>query len=306
MRSHVDHQIVQLLAYDPAQILKNPLLSDPDNRIHFGWPSLLEYLGLGSVLSSLPAFDETKPLFAACVSTMYVNEEKEVLHHVYDRLFAENLNQVRTLPQIKASFLLQAIREQREKPSFGKVEKVVSPALAVVEAALIENESHAMHDLILYLAWDRMCVCMARLFNYQSTNPKFIQGISVFKECLIESYQHIVEQGRTSPGIYRMIEALFFYHMREENLQKHTAAEWAVLSQSFHVLKAQDELVDFSYIDDAVMQEEESSELYLTLDSPEIVGRRLALAQCIMDKIKAEIPELEYELQPKKIVYLTL
>ncbi len=312
MQIIVDNQVIKLLVSNNPAILRNPFLFSPDSHISFRWPSLLEYLELGEVLSNLPAFDQAQPLFGACVSSLCANNEKEDLFYMYDRLFAENLNQINGLPQIKPSFLLQAIKEQRQKVCFLGVKSVLSSTLDDYEKALAENTSHTMHDLILYLAWDRICVCMARLFDYQSTDPNFIKGVGVLKECLIESYQHIAQQGRTTPGIYRMLEALLFYKMREENLQKHTAVEWATLSQSLNALKAQDELVDFFYIDDAVTPEEklkteeENSACYLTLDYPSMVNSRLSLAQYMMDKLKSEVPQWCYALRPKKIVYLSL
>jgi hypothetical protein len=306
----VDNQIIQILVHNVVEMMKTPLLADPHNHINFRWPSLLEYLDLGSLLKNLPAFDPSQPLFNACLTTLCVNEEKETLFYLYDSLFAECLNQIKDLPQINAPFLLRAIKICRLKPSFSEAEKMISSTLRVYETALSENVSRIMHDLILYLAWNRMCVCITRLFDYQSTDPKFIKGLVVLRECLIESYLHITQQGRTSPSLYRLIESLFFYQIREENLQKHTDAEWATLSQSFQILKAQDELADFFYIDDAVVslddhkREPDISELYLTLDAPDRVNSRLALAQYIMDKLKLEVPQWCYSLQPKKIVYL--
>lgn len=294
MKVVLDNQIVKLLAHE-TDIAKNPLLSNPDNQVSFGWSNLLEYLTLGSLLSNLPLFDETQPLFIACISALHANEEKEVLFYVYDQLFAENLNQIKALPQINASFLLQALKER-------PLNALLSPTLIEKEIALLNRTSDTMHDLILYLAWDRMCVSLSRLFNYQSTDPLFIKGLDVLKECLIESYQHISQQGRTVPSIYRMMEALFFYQMRDENLQKHTDAEWTLLSQSFPVLKDQNELADFFYIDDAVISKEEA--VYLTLDSPKDVQTRLALATYMIDKLKTDVLSWNYALQPKKIVYL--
>jgi hypothetical protein len=250
---------------------------------------LLEYLELGTLLEDILPFDETNPFFQATVATLCQNVEKEVLHHIYDHLFIEILKQIKALPQINANFLLHVIKKKEDAN------------LASYEAALIENPSHAMHDLILYLAWDRMCVWMARLFNHQSTNPTFIRGLDVLKECLIESYQHIKEQGRTSPGIYRMLEALFFYEMREENLQKHSPDEWAMLTQSFPILKGENELVDFFYIDDLISSEGTS---YLTLDSPDKVKARFTLAEYLINKIKEATPTWNYVLHPKEITHL--
>lgn len=299
MKIVIDNQIVKILAHDATEMVKNPFLSDLDNRISFRWPSLLEYLGCGTLFSTLPAFDQSNPFFVASVATLCGSEEKEVILYMYDRLFAENLIQIKALPQINAAFLIQAIKEQRQKDSFLQVEKLLSPVLAAYEAAFVENEANTMHDLILYLAWDRMCVCIAQLFDYQSSDPKFINGIGVLKECLIESYQYITQHERTAPGIFRMLEALLFYQMREENLQKHTAEEWALLSQSFRILKSQDELIDCFYIDDA-LKPDGDAQCYLTLDSPETVDSRLSFAQFMINKIKSESPQWNYILYRSK------
>lgn len=301
MQITLDNQIVN-------RFLKgNFRIADLDDPISFRWPSLLEFLELGSMVSNLPPFDQSHPLFQACVATLHKNEEKEVLFYIYDRLFAENLTQIKALTQLNASFLLQAINERRAR----ECEKVFSPALAPYEEALQLNASKTIHDLVLYLAWDRMCVCMARLFDYQSADPHFIKGLTVLKECLIESFQHITLQGHTSPGIYRMLEALVYYQMREENLEKHSPAQWAMLSQSFPVFKPEDKLPDFFYIDDAVILEEKPKEMkesiycHLTLDLPDRVNARLALAQYMMDQLKLEIPQWRFALRPIKVIYMT-
>lgn len=311
MKTIVDNQIVKLFVSNPSKILNNPLLFNENNHLSFRWPSLLEYLELGSIFSNLPAFGPDEPVFQACVLALCTNEVPEVLFHVYHRLFAEHLTQIKDLPQINPSFLLQAIKEQRQKISSLELKNLLFPILDSYERSLTEKASHTMHDLILYLAWDRMCVHMARLFDYQSTDPKFIKGIGILRGCLIESYQHITQQGRTTPGIYRMFESFLFYEMREENFIKHTDAEWTSLSQSFPALKPQDELVDFFYIDDAVVPDrelkiEEENSQYLTLDSSNRINIRLSLAQYMMDKLKSEIPNWDYALRPKKIVYLEL
>lgn len=303
----VDNTIVKSLAHNP-ELLRNTLIFNSEVLISFRWGTLLEFLDLGSIFSELPIFGQNQPLFEACILTLHTTEDKEALFHVYDNLFVENLNQVKALPQINAPFILQAIQAQRESSTFCEVEKVLSPALDAIQNALVEKTSDTMHDLILYLAWDRMCVWMGYLFNHQSVDPKYLKGIDILKGCLIESYQHILEQRRTKPSFYRMMESLFFYQMREENLMKHTDAEWMLLSQSFPVLKSQDELVDFFYIDDAIISEQsfkeslQDSVVYLTVDSPENVKVRLELAQYMIDKIKAEVPRWNYALVPKNII----
>ena len=256
MKITIDNQVVSYFSLHPAQIAGNPSISKLKHPISFRWPSLLEYLGLGSIAANLPPFDQANPLFNACLETLWNKVEKEVLFHVYDRIFAENLTRIKALPQLNAPYLLQAIQERRRQSSFLAVEKVLSQTLGSYEAAFIEKPSYTIHDLILYLAWDRMCVCMSRLFDYQSADQNYIRGIEVFKECLIESYQHITLQGRTSPGIYRMLESLLFYQMREENLHKHTPTQWTLISRNFQALVPEDKLADVFYIDDAVTVEE--------------------------------------------------
>lgn len=312
MKIVIDNQIARMLALNNPKIAKDPFLSHPHNHIHLRWPTLLEYLGLGSVLSNLPPFDEVHPLIVASISTLCANKEKEVLCYVYDRLFTENLNQIRAIPQLNATFLHQAIKDKQESTSYLELGKILSPALGENENAFASNASHTMHDLILYLAWDRMCVCMSTLFNYQSTDPQYIEGIAVLKDCLLESFQHISQQGRTFPGIYRMLESLFYYQLREENLHKHSVEAWALLCQSFPILKNQNELADFFYLDDAVVSMKklktggENQESYVTLDSPEFVNARVALANFLMNKLRIENPDWNCVFHPKKIDFLSL
>lgn len=308
MKIVIDNHIVKSLVINNDLILRNPSLFNRDMHIIFRWPSLLEYLEQGTLFSNLPTFDQNHPLFQACISTLCSKEDRETVFHVYDSLFTEILNQISALPQINTSFLLQAIKEQRQKNSHLEVNTLLFPILATYETSLMEKGSDVRHDLILYLAWDRMCVWMARLFDYQSSNSQFIKGIGILKTCLIESYQHILQQGRTFPGIYRMLESFLFYQMREENLEKLNAHQWTVVSQSFQVLKAQEELVDFFYIDDAVVGDKElgkeNSETYVTFDSPARIQTRLALVHYMMDQLKSEVPSWNYHLRQKNIVSL--
>lgn len=309
MKIVIDNHVLRVLVQHPTLLMENLLLANSENEIRLRWPTLLDYLELDSIFASLPIFDESHPVFVACVKTLYANEDKEVLFYLYDQLFAECLNQIKNLPQINAPFLLQAMHEKQDKPMTEEVKKMLSPALAGYKAILLNNPHDTLHNLILYLAWDRMCMNVARLFNYQSTDPKFIHGLAVLKECLVESYQHITGQGRTFPSLYRMIESLFFYQMREEHLQTHTESEWALLSQIFPLLQAEDKLADVYYIDDALTLEgqvsrKHSDNTYLTLDSPQNVQSKLALAQYVIAKLKTEIPQWNFILEPTNIVHL--
>lgn len=294
MKIVIDNQIVNMLVHNAPEIKAHPVLFASNQQISFRWPSFLESLELGSIMTSLPVFDENATLFQAIVATLSTTEEKEVIFYLYDHLFAEILTQIKALPQIKIPFLIQAMEE-----------KALFSSLNTYKTAFIEKTADTIHDLILYLAWDRMCVCIGRLFSCASMDLKFIHGLEVLKECLLESYQHISRQKRTIPSFYRMVEALFFYQMREENLQKHTADQWKILTQSFVVIQAEEKLADCFYIDDIISLEEDL-DCYWVSDSIERVSVRIALVQCILDIMQSEFPDSGCFLCPKKIVYLSL
>ncbi len=307
MRISVDNQIVRLFSVDADTVLRSPLGSGEGSHLSLSWPSLLEYLELGQLLMRLPPFDKTQILFTATVSALCEVGNPEDLFYIYDSLFAETLKQIKSLPEVDAPFLLQKIEEKKEKLSFWEMKQVLSTALATPEQALRENTPHAIHDLVLYLAWDRMCVSMAHLFDYQSAEPRFLDNLKRLKWCLIESYHHIASQGRTSPSFYRLIEALFYYQMREELLPLHPEADWELLTQSFPALKGPNELADCFYIDHAITpasQPETGPSCHLTLDPPELVQSRLALAHYMIDHLREEFPQWGYVLRPGNIIHL--
>lgn len=305
----VDNQVVKLFAVDTDKVLNAPLEGvGEEGYLHFSWPSLLEYLDLGQLFSRFPPFDEKEILFTATVSALSEIDNPEDLFYIYDSLFTERLKQVKALPEVDAAFLLQKIEEKKNRLSFWEMEKILSPDLARQEKALREEAPRAIHDLVLYLAWDRMCVSMARLFDYQSAHPVYQQNIRKLRWCLIESYQHIAAQGKTSPSFYRMVEALFYYQMREEHLQLHPEADWELLTQSFSALKQPHELIDVFYIDHALITGAEQSghsSCHLTLDPPEVVQARLALARYTIERLKEEFPQWDYTLGESSIIHLT-
>ncbi len=298
MRIIADNKIIRDLVIDPETRLANPVFQIPEAEIQFEWPSLLEYIGLGTIYSELPPFDHTHKLFDVIVETLTKHDEEGVVFHIYDHLFAENLREISSLQQIKTPYILEAIERQRKMPSYHAASQFISKTLDEYEKRFREDAPNTIHDLILYLGWDRMCASVSYLFNHQSDKPKFIEGIKGIGDCLIESYQHISSHGRTAPGASRMIETLFYYEMREEVMHLHSEPIWEMLSKSFPGLKSPEALIDFLYIDNAVIPfEKYADDEYVTLDSPEIVLARLNLANYIL-------PRLNYSLSPKKIHFL--
>lgn len=301
MKLIIDNHVASAFAAQSLYADKEGLIANKENKIVFRWPALLTFLDRGSVFGELPSFEESQPLFQACVKTLFASAEKEVLFYVFDRLFAEILQQVAALPTINASTLSAAI-EERQKKLYDERETALTYSLNFYQLSFSQAAPRVMHDLVLYLAWDRMCVAVSRLFDYQTDSPVFVHGLTVLKDCLLESYQHIKQQGRTSPSLYRLLEAFFYYQMREENLQKHTEEEWAVLSAGIPTLKIENEPADFFYIDDAMG--ESGAEVYLTLEPSEKVHTRLVLMKCLLNKLKTEDPHGAYQLPEKNIVFL--
>lgn len=272
MKNVANIQIVKKIAQLPSPL-----------PITLKWPTFLECLDLADLYNHLPSFDAEHPFFQKCLKILF-EEGKDQAVDLFDRLFAENLCLVKDLPQLQASFLLEAIE---------KKESSIDRRL-YASWNLYENRLN-LHDLILYLGWERMCISVSRLFDAQSAELNFLHNLEVLKECLVESYQHISKDGKTSPSLYRLLEALFFYHMREENLHKLTEEEWSTLSQSFNILKDQNALADFFYID------EEDDATYLTSEPQASINTRLIFADFM---IKKELPNLTIDLKSKIIVSL--
>jgi hypothetical protein len=309
MKIILDSKIIRALVTNPSEILKNPLLEDPQTQVSLGWPSLLAYLDLESLFTKLPVFDKTDSIFETCLTILHTSEDKNTLLSLYDHLFAKNLSEIKDLSEINAPYLLEAIKKSREKSSVALIEKAISSVLNRYETAFVENTSHTMHDLILNLGWNRTCSCMRHLFDFPSADENFLKGLAILRECLIESYSHIKLQRKTSPSIYSLIEALFFIEVREENLQKHTATDWALLSESFPLIEKENILTDCPYIDEAILckerADEDPSNCYLTLESASAVESRLRLARYMIQKIEQLDPAWNFTLAPKKIVSLS-
>ncbi len=295
-----------------ALLHPEPLAQDSSVQIDFGWPSLLEYLDLGALFENFLKFDdEQNELFAFIKNVLTLDVEKDALVRLYDQLFVECLVHVKNLPQIHPAFLYEQIQKQRQKTSFSLANELFFTSLNKYEKALLENSAHTMHDLILHLAWDRVCTNLAMLFESEKSDPNFYKGIEVFKECLLESFQHITAHGRTAPGFFRLLETLYAYQMRQEKLQTYSHEEWLTLCQVSRALKPREQLIDVFYIDAAVVNQTLASDdqfknilRVFTMDSVEKVSAVLSLADYMIGKLKVEFPGWRYALCPVEIVCL--
>ena len=274
----------------------NILSQDQSFKVIFTWASLLEYIELGEIFETFPKFDEKNVLFSCFLSP--IDLSNDVIIELYDQIFVECLTVIKALPEINASFLSQKIKQKSATSLFAS-------SLSYYDRWLIENPYDALHDLILYLAFDRVCVYLTILFEHPSSQ---IHRLEIIQECLIESFQHITKDGKTTPGFFRLVEALYAYQMREENLQRYSDSEWLILCQSVNALKSREALIDLFYIDAAIVNVQEIEKKKplkgFTIDSLDIVKVRLILAKYMMEKLQREIPGWKYTLFPCEIFHV--
>lgn len=310
MKAFIDNRVVRTIASWNSEQKKTvfleaccnaKLLKDPEEmQLMFQWPSLLEYLDCGSLFEKFPKFDTNNKLFNFIVSAVE-KPEKDFLILLYDHLFAECLTEIKAMSQINPAFLTDQI--QKKQQSNAEIHDLFDLSLNAYKKSLIENPSHTMHDLILYLAWDRVCVHFGIIFELVFSGQDPLKGLEILKECLLESFQHIADQGRTRPGFFRLVEALYAYQLREENLQTHTDEEWMILCQSSSVLRSREELSDVCYVDAAIVHHQKpQSEVIkvFTMDSVEKVRAGFLLANHMIKKL----PDWHYMLGSVEVICL--
>jgi hypothetical protein len=285
------------------ELLRHQIIKDRGSvEVKLDWPSLLEYLGVENLFQSIRLLDEQHELFKKVISMLSLNPDKESLFRLYDQLFVESLLNVQSLSQLDPAFLVDQIQKRKRSPFL--FSDWFFSSLNEYEERLIHHTSHTIHDLTLYLAWDRVCTNLAILFDYEYSELNFQHHLSVLKECLIESFQHITQTGRTSPGFFRLVEALFAYQMRSENLQSHSEEEWSILCHSFPALKPRELLAHVGYVDHAIANEPVDSLVEFTLDSIEQVKAGLDLSRYTVQKLKSSVIDWNFALHPLRIVCL--
>lgn len=321
MKTFFDHQILRIVKNDKKSGVakticavareKGILIADKPLQVDLDWTSLLEVLDCGSLLESFPKFDENAPLFNILSEVLAKGMKKDLVIQLFDRVFAECLTQVKALPEINATLLLQQIEKRQKDLEACKIS--FTSSLEKWKIYLTDKPKEAMHDLILYLGFDRVCAYLAAIFEHTFGDEKAQVGLNTLKECLLESFQHITDQGRTAPGFFRMCETLYAYEMREEHLQGHTDAEWLILCQGIHALRSRDALSDLPHIDEALQNTEEldSPEKgkalhFVTSDPVEVVQAQFALANYMIEKIKRRDPTWKYHLSPVNVIFIPL
>lgn len=309
IKTYIDSNVISKMLSDKGG--EPPFLESSEEAYQLEWSSLLTYLGQGAIFKDLSSFDLENPLFASIIALLHASDNAEVVVHAFDRIFVEFLTRVKALPQVQAHFLLKQIYEKQETKQTLLDRLFVAP-LHHYKIRLETDTSDTLHDLILYLAWDRVCVFFSAVFDYQTKNECFLRGLLVLKGCLVESFQHITKQGRTKPGFFRLSEALYAFDMRDERIQCYTDAEWESLCASSQALRPTENLSSVCYIDQAlVIQEGENSAISTqpiarsyTTDSEAKVQASYSLAHRAIQSIMKQDINRNYFFAPIDTIYL--
>jgi hypothetical protein len=315
MKVFIDNKLIRTMSAPETSLEKASSLASfvHENgqraQIVFGWPSFLEYMDLGFLFKTFSLFNDENPLFNFILSSLAAGADKDLLIYLYDQTFVECLTRVKAIPQIDQTFLLNQIEKKRYSSSFSNTQEFFSSSLDHYELLLKQDPYNTLHDLTLYLAWDRVCVNLAIVFERASSDPSSSHGLEVLKECVLESFQHITKQGKTAPGLFRLIETLYAYKMREEKLQLYSESEWAILCQSSAALRPREDMVDVFYIDAAVIDQELNDKekdllRVLTMESADIIHASLSLAHYTLDHLKLESAEWQYSIHPVEVICL--
>lgn len=270
----------------------------PFPQITFAWPSFLEYIGLGQLFERFPVLDENNKVYQLFLSTLASTKDKELLYHLYDQIFIECLNFVQSQPELKLDAILQAINQKKGLITKGPLFLPISK----LEKAFLENPRATLHDLTLYLAWDFVCIYIAHIFEKPGSEGAYLENLEVLKACLLDSFQHIKKDHRTIPGYFRLLEALFAYMMREENLDKYSEEEWVALCSSGKALMDRRSSSDLYYIDLACHCPEKPT--FFTVDSPERVLSRKTFVEFMTNLIKKEKENWHYPLNSFEVICL--
>jgi hypothetical protein len=272
------------------------------------WSALLELLGYTGLFDSFQQTEEKKKIFASVIEALKMDSDNEVIYYLFDQIFVECLTEVKTLkPVSHPDILVNQVRALLTNPLFPSQEQdPFSATLRYYDRRLTENLQDTLHDLILYLAWDRVCVYLAMIFDDVSLKIK--DGLKLLKDCLIESFQHIKTDGKTNPGFFRLIEALYAFEMKDENLQNYSDVDWKTLCESVQALQPRDSLADVCFIDIGLVSDliqDKPLLKVLTMKSANEVKTIISLANFMLEQLRTELSDQwKYGMCPYEILCL--
>lgn len=279
------------------------LMDSLATEVALDWPALLNLLDADDFVKNFPPFTSQDPLYQQIIIALEAKTHPELLEHLFDQLFVESLNWVRSQTEVDPNYLAEKIRQKQTLQALGPI---LSKPLLHNQKLLFGQPYPFIHDLIFFLAWDRVCINLAILFEYPSVAVNVKPGLVILRNCLIESFQHIMAKQETTPSFFRFIEALYAYEMREEHLQSYSDREWITLCESAQALRSREEIIDVSYIDKFIIDRKHFSfsSKVLTMDSSEKVNKSIGLARYMIDKLNSEDQNWHYELQSTEIICL--
>lgn len=303
MKTYIDNLILDKILHENEEISPKAInvLIEQEEGIAFEWPTLFKYLG-EDLFKNFPKFDEKNPFFNLTILSVNQGMEKEILIRLYDELFIQCLTVVKAMPQIQQLYLLNKIREKRLSQS----QAIFAETLDHYEKSLIDNPYKTLHGLILFLAWDRLCVQLAIAFEQVYEIPTALQSLQILKDCLVESFKHITTKEETRPSFFRLIEALYAFQLRSENLDAHSESAWMTLCKGADALKSREELSDVLYIDQALAGSgiKEEQVKVITSDSETRVKAAISLAEYMVTTLASEVSDWSYRLVPVEVAHL--
>jgi len=281
------------------KLVRNHVSIDSQKPVNLSWAAFLEYIETGPLFGKFPPFNEQNPLYSLIISILPLQAHEDFLIELYDQVFVECLTHTKAIPQIEHAFLMDRIQKKRGDDIF-------EHARRHYETYLREYPYEAIHDLTLYLAWDRVCFNLSKLMEEPSSNPVVQKNTHVLKNCLIESFQHIAAQGKTTPSFFRLMAALIAFYMRDENLETHSEEEWTTLCQQLgwiNTVEDDSELADVPYVDLSFAQGQDAYRV-LTLDSTEKANGLQTLMELTIRKLQVE--EVNWKYAVNKMEFISL
>lgn len=270
----------------------------PPLKITFNWPTFLTFLGIDDLLKNFPAFDSSNELYRIMMEVIESNPPKEVYFDLFDQLFVDCLTHIKAIPEVDANYLTGELRA-KEKPAF------LAESLLQWELALTENPKIFLHDLTLYLGWDRVCVRLAILFETVPDTVTSREWYQMLRGCLAESFQHISRQGRTEPSFFRLQEALYAYDMRDDMLQKHTEAAWEILTKGAMSLSSREKAPELGFLDRSVTDKAyNTTGTIFCAESEEKILAGWNLAKYYLLTFETDFPEWDFHLADTSITFV--
>lgn len=314
MRFHIDQKIARKIASlvdvkDREAFLENikvAIAAEDDLQFVLDWAALLELLGYSGLVESFQQTEGNKKIFSSVIEALKMDSDNEVIYYLFDQIFVECLTEVKTLkPVLHPDILANQVRSLLTHPLFPDQDPF-SATLRYYDKRLTENLQDTLHDLILYLAWDRVCIYIAMIFDDVSLKIK--DGLQLLKNCLIESFQHIKADGKTNPGFFRLIEALYAFEMKDENLQNYSDTDWKTLCESVQALQPRDSLADVCFIDTGIVSDliqDKPLLKVLTFKPAKEVKTIISLANFMLKQLRVELADQwRYSMCPYEILCL--